>query len=184
MEFLDAGKAKYFAETYKEVVPRHHMLFVIEADKGGLAQIARDNAYKFEISEANSRGQAVGFLINDRLKVNGTKSYAEVANVNNIPDLRPAFRVDFTDSAMAITLASANRSAIIVQRDWHIMLPLNPQIRQPSIVTIGLTPERKTRMPPQRAVPAIHAVDGFPNLRITRSPKVPALRTPSDQALK
>ncbi len=109
MEFLDAGKAKYFAETYKEVVPRHHMLFVIEADKGGLAQIARDNAYKFEISEANSRGQAVGFLINDRLKVNGTKSYAEVANVNNIPDLRPAFRVDFTDSA-----TGKDASAVVV----------------------------------------------------------------------
>lgn len=109
MEFLDASKAKYFAETYKEVVPRHHMLFVIEADKGGLAQIARDNAYKFEISEANSRGQAVGFLINDRLKVNGTKSYAEVANVKGIPDLRPAFRVDFTDSA-----SGKDASAVVV----------------------------------------------------------------------
>ena len=100
MEFLDASKAKYFAETYKEVVPRHHLLFVIEADKGGLAQIAKDNAgYRSEISPANSRGQAVGFLINERLKINGTKSYAEVADINNIPDLRPAFRLDFTDTA-------------------------------------------------------------------------------------
>ena len=109
MEFLEASKAKYFAETYKEVVPLHHLLFVIEADKGGLAQVARDNAYKFEISEANSRGQAVGFLVNERLQVNGTKSYAEVANIKGIPDLRPAFRLDFTDTA-----TGKDASAVVV----------------------------------------------------------------------
>lgn len=110
MEFLDASKAKYFAETYKEVVPRHHLLFVIEADKGGLAQIAKDNpGYRPEISPANSRGQAVGFLINERLKINGTKSYAEVADINNIPDLRPAFRLDFTDTA-----SGKDASAVVV----------------------------------------------------------------------
>lgn len=110
MEFLDASKAKYFAETYKEVVPRHHLLFVIEADKGGLAQIAADNqGYTSRISEANSRGQAVGFLVNERLKINGTTSYAEVADIKNIPDLRPAFRLDFTDTA-----TGKDASAVVV----------------------------------------------------------------------
>lgn len=109
MEFLNADKAKYFADTYKQVVPRHHLLFAIEADKGGLEQIAKDNNYNFKISEANSRGQAVGFLVNDRLKINGTKSYGEVADVKGIPDLRPAFRIDFTDTA-----TGKDASAVVV----------------------------------------------------------------------
>lgn len=99
MEFLTADKAQYFADTYKHVVPRHHLMFVQETDKGGLSRVAADNGYKFNISEANSRGQAVGFLVNERLKVTGEHSYNEVAKVHNIPDLRPAFRIDFTDTA-------------------------------------------------------------------------------------
>ena len=109
MEFLTADKAKYFAETYKEVVPRHHLLFVIETDAPGLAQVAKDNGYQSRVSAANTRGQAVGFLAHERLQINGTKSYDSVANVKGIPDLRPAFRLDFTDKA-----TGDNASAIVV----------------------------------------------------------------------
>ena len=99
MEFLTGDKAAYFKDTYKQIVPRHHLMFVEEANADGLAKIAQDNGYNFEISRDNSRGQAVGFLVHPRLKVLGTTTYEEIANVNNIPDLRPAFRVDLQDTA-------------------------------------------------------------------------------------
>lgn len=98
MEFLTLDKAVYFADSYKHVVPRHNLMFVEEANAEGLGKVAKDNGYNFEISRDNSRGQAVGFLVHPRLKVLGTSTYEEIANVNNIPDLRPAFRVDLQDS--------------------------------------------------------------------------------------
>lgn len=99
MEFLSEDKARFFRETYKHIVPRHHLMFVEEADPAGLAQIAKDNGCNYAISAPNSRGQAVGFLINSRLKVLGTETYNAVADVQNIPDLRPAFRVNLQDTA-------------------------------------------------------------------------------------
>ncbi len=99
MEFLTADKAKYFADTYKQIIPKHHLLFVEEANEAGLKQIAKDTGYNYAISAENSRGQAVGFLIHPRLEVTKTTSIDSVANVDNIPDLRPAFRVDLKDSA-------------------------------------------------------------------------------------
>ncbi len=99
MEFLTGDKAAYFKDAYKQIVPRHHLMFVEEANAEGLGKIAQDNGYNFEISRDNSRGQAVGFLVHPRLKVLGTSTYEEIANVNNIPDLRPAFRVDLQDTA-------------------------------------------------------------------------------------
>lgn len=106
MEFLSADKAKFFKDTYKQIVPRHHLLFVEEADAGGLSQIAKDNGYHYAISPANSRGQAVGFLVNPRFKVLGTDIYNSVAEVQNIPDLRPAFRVNLQDSATGQELSA------------------------------------------------------------------------------
>lgn len=99
MEFLTGDKAAYFKDSYKQIVPRHHLMFVEEANAEGLGKIAQDNGYNFEISRDNSRGQAVGFLVHPRLKVLGTSTYEEIANVDNIPDLRPAFRVDLQDTA-------------------------------------------------------------------------------------
>jgi hypothetical protein len=99
MEFLTGDKAAYFTDSYKQIVPRHHLMFVEEANSDGLAKIAQDNGYNFQISRDNSRGQAVGFLVHPRLKVLGTSTYEEIANVDNIPDLRPAFRVDLQDTA-------------------------------------------------------------------------------------
>ena len=99
MEFLTGDKAEYFTDTYKHIIPRHHLMFVEEANADGLAKIAKDNGYNFEVSRDNSRGQAVGFLVHPRLKVLGTSTYEEIANVDNIPDLRPAFRVDLQDTA-------------------------------------------------------------------------------------
>lgn len=106
MEFLTADKAKYFRDTYKEIIPRHHLLFVEEANEAGLKQIAQDTGYNYAISRENSRGQAVGFLIHPRLKVTGTESIESVAEVHNIPDLRPAFKIDVVDHATGEDLSA------------------------------------------------------------------------------
>lgn len=109
MEFLTGDKAKYFRDTYKQIIPRHHLLFVEEANTEGLRQIAQDTGYNFLVSRENSRGQAVGFLINPRLKIDGSQSIDSVAQVGNIPDLRPALKVDLTDSS-----TGENLSAVVV----------------------------------------------------------------------
>jgi hypothetical protein len=159
MEFLTGDKAAYFTDSYKQIVPRHHLMFVEEANADGLAKIAKDNGYNFEISRDNSRGQAVGFLINPRLKVLGTSTYEEIANVNNIPDLRPAFRVDLQDtttgekfSAVTVHLKSmrggpeatapvrteqASRLATVLGKDfsgvvagdWNTFLDKSPELK-------------------------------------------------------
>lgn len=59
--------------------------------------------------EITSRGQAVGFLVNPRLEVTKTTSIDPVADVHNIPDLRPAFRIDMRDTA-----TGENMSAVVV----------------------------------------------------------------------
>jgi hypothetical protein len=99
VEFGTADKARYFKDTYNQVVPRHHLLFVEETDEGFLKQVAQDNNYNYVVSRANSRGQAVGFLVNKRLEVKGTESIESVANVQGIPELRPALKVDLHDTA-------------------------------------------------------------------------------------
>lgn len=109
MEFLTSDKAKYFTESYKHIIPRHHLMFVEETNFDGLARVAKDNGYNFEVSRENSRGQAVGFLLHPRLKVLNTHTYEEIANVFNISDLRPAFRVDLLD-----TTSEAKFSAVAV----------------------------------------------------------------------
>jgi len=112
-EFLNAEKANYFQKTYNEIVARHHIITIEEADQAALAKIAKDSGYNYAVSRENSRGQAVGFLLNPRLKILGTHSYDDVANVYHIPDLRPALRVDLQDttsgekfSAIAVHLKS------------------------------------------------------------------------------
>lgn len=106
MEFLTGDKARYFKDTYSQIIPKHHLLFVEEANEAGLKQIAQDNGYNYAVSAENTRGQAVGFLINPRLKVNSTTSIDAVANVHGIPDLRPAFRIDMTDTATGEDLSA------------------------------------------------------------------------------
>ncbi len=141
MEFLSGDKAKFFKDTYKQVVPRHHLMFVEEADAAGLEQIAKDNGYNYAISRANSRGQAVGFLVNPRLKVLGTATYESVAEVQNIPDLRPAFRINLQDtasgeemSAVVVHLKSmrggpAATAAVRFQQTTRLAAALEPEFK-------------------------------------------------------
>lgn len=100
MEFLDASKAKYFLETYKHIVPRFHIIGCTEITLDGLQVIANALGYKAYASVENTRSQAVGFLVHPRLKVKGNPiSYDEIANVQGIPNLRPAYRLDVEDTA-------------------------------------------------------------------------------------
>jgi hypothetical protein len=99
-EFADAPKAKYFAGSYKLIFERHHLMFNSEVDDGFLQAIANSlPGYKAYTSVENNRHQAVGFVVHPRLKVLGSPiSYDKVANVQGVPDLRPAFRLDLEDT--------------------------------------------------------------------------------------
>ncbi len=98
-EFLEASKAKYFLDSYKEIIPRAHVHFCVEVAAAGLQALATAMPdYTAYTSAENTRGQAVGFLVHKRFKVLGQQSYDDVATVQGIPDLRPAFRLDLEDT--------------------------------------------------------------------------------------
>lgn len=97
-EFGNASKANFYATSYAEIVKRHHLLFCEEVDFNFLQTVGKANSYGYFCCKANSRGQAVGFLVHPRLRVIGQPTeYSQVANVQGIPDLRPAYRLDLED---------------------------------------------------------------------------------------
>jgi hypothetical protein len=109
MEFLNRWKAAYFLDSYREISLRHHLLAVEEVDEPGLALIAKACNYSYFVSTPNSRGQAVAFLVHERLRILKCVEYAELIGVLGIPDLRPALRIDLLDEA-----TGAQFSAIVV----------------------------------------------------------------------
>lgn len=112
MEFLDDSKARFFEASYREILSRHHVLFGSEVAPSGLAELARITGYEYYCSVENNRNQAVGFLLHPRLVIVGEPvNYHEVAEVEGIPNLRPAFRIDVVDSATA-----ENHSFVVVHQ--------------------------------------------------------------------
>lgn len=98
-EFLNLSKAKYFEKSFVEVFQRCHIAFLSEVDGPGVDHLAKALNYTGYTSKVNSRGQGVAFLVHPRLKViNGPIAYNSVANVQNIPDLRPGWRIDVEDT--------------------------------------------------------------------------------------
>lgn len=98
-EFGSLSKARYFKDSYRMIVERHHIIFASEIDDQFLDHLATlAPGYKAFTSVANTRNQAVGFVVHPRLKVLNQISYDEVANVQGVPDLRPAFRLDLEDT--------------------------------------------------------------------------------------
>lgn len=99
-EFLDAGKAKYFKDVYTEIFSHFHVIFLEEVDCGGVSAIQGFMpGYTGYCSTANTRNQAVAFLVHDRLKVIGKPiEHTAVANVQGIPDLRPAYELKLEDT--------------------------------------------------------------------------------------
>ncbi len=109
VEFGDAPKAKYFREAYVEILSHLHILAVEEVDSSwvdSMVQFMQQSTgvtYKGFTSVANTRNQAVGILIHPRLQVlKGPIEYAEVGNVQGVPDLRPAYRVDLKDTTTGV----------------------------------------------------------------------------------
>ena len=106
MEFLNRLKAEYFLQSYKEIVLRHHLIAVEEVDDQGLGVLAEACGYDQFISTANSRGQAVGFLVHKRLRVLNCLEYGELVGVMGVPDLRPALRLDLQDEVTGEQLSA------------------------------------------------------------------------------
>jgi hypothetical protein len=98
-EFMDRSKAVYFQDAYVELVTRFHVNFLAEVEAGGVSHLGKVTGYQAFTSVANTRNQAVGFLVHPRLKViGGPTTYTSIANVQGVPDLRPAFRLDLEDT--------------------------------------------------------------------------------------
>ncbi len=98
MEFLDAAKANAFLKSYVKIVKKFAVIGCIEVDSSGLQPIAAACGYTAYTSKANTRNQAVGFLVHPRLKVLKVYSIDAVASVSGVPDLRPAFCLDLEDT--------------------------------------------------------------------------------------
>ncbi len=98
MLFLDPFKANYFLDTYKEILTCHHLLAVEEVNFQALSIIGRACGYGYFTSTANSRGQAVGFLLHPRLEVIRRVEYPQITGIYDIPDLRPALQLDLYDN--------------------------------------------------------------------------------------
>lgn len=108
-EFMDVSKARYFQDAYVELVSRFHVLFLEEVEPGGVAYLGKVTGYQPFASVANTRNQAVGFLVHPRMKVvGGPTTYTSIANVQGVPDLRPAFRLDLEDTV------SGERFSVVV----------------------------------------------------------------------
>ncbi len=101
-EFLDAAKANAFIKSYSAIVKKFHIIGMIEVDSSGLQPIAQAAGYTAYTSVANTRNQAVGFLVHPRLKVLKVYSIDSVANVGGVPDLRPAFCLDLQDTVSGV----------------------------------------------------------------------------------
>ena len=65
----------------------------------GVSDKPRLRAY---FTDANSRGQAIGFTVHRRLKVVSTAIYSQLQNIMGVPDLRPALRLDLYDTTTGL----------------------------------------------------------------------------------
>lgn len=98
-EFGDPAKAKYFQDSYKLIVERAHLILASEVDPGFLAHLATlVPGYTSYCCKPNTRNQAVGFVLHNRFKVISVTSHDAVANVQGIPDLRPAYELELEDT--------------------------------------------------------------------------------------
>ena len=98
-EFLDDTKYRFYADSYKELLTHFHVQLMSEIDPNIKPEIEKIPGYKFFPTQANTRHQAVGIAVNtDRLEIiGGPTIYNSIANVQGIPDLRPALRLDLRD---------------------------------------------------------------------------------------
>jgi len=104
MEFLDETKARFFAPTYKAVFECCDVANLIEVSAKGMAELGKITGYLWFCSPENTRGQAVGFLVNpNRYDVIGQPQiWHEIGTVQGIPDLRPGFAITLKDKVTGV----------------------------------------------------------------------------------
>jgi hypothetical protein len=96
--FGDRQKAITYADGFRQLIEPHHLIFWTEVNADFLKELGQRFGYGYWTSVANNRNQAVGLMAHPRLqKIGGPYSYDSVATVQGIPNLRPAYRVDFKD---------------------------------------------------------------------------------------
>ena len=94
----DNSKVDFYAKAIKEIILHFHIICLEEVSPEAVGKIASQTGYESHASYANSRGQAVGILTYPgRLEVLGSGMYTDIADVQGIPDLRPALWVTVRD---------------------------------------------------------------------------------------
>jgi hypothetical protein len=98
-ENCDLSKAKYFTAAWKALFECADIVYLEEVNCAAVSYFASITGYLSFCSQANSRGQAVGFLVNpNRFDVIGPmEEWTEVAQVQGIQDLRPVVAIKVKD---------------------------------------------------------------------------------------
>ncbi len=103
----NAEKAVLFGPVYREFVGSHHLLAWQEVDGEFLRLVSKSvPGYSYYCTPPNSRGQAVGFTIQDRLQVVESVVYEQVRLIDNVPDLRPVLRLDLVDQMTGLRFSA------------------------------------------------------------------------------
>jgi hypothetical protein len=99
-EFLTGEKAAWFIDALAEIIPLAHIWSCAEVTEEGIKKIAERTGYEYVVSVENNRGQAVAVMWDPRrVQKVDTWSIDEVANVQNVNDLRPVIGVDLIDKS-------------------------------------------------------------------------------------
>ncbi len=106
-EFGSYSKALFFKDAYLEMVQRCHLLFMEEVTPKFLQVLGKAAGYGHFGSPVNTRGQGVGFLVHPRLKLTEKPVlYKQLVDIQGIPDLRPALRLDLEDTTRTMRFSS------------------------------------------------------------------------------
>jgi hypothetical protein len=146
--FGNQEKALDFLPVYREFVARHHLLAWQEVDGPFLDTVAEAaNDYTAYCTTPNSRGQAIGFTVHKRLQVVSQQIYSQLQNINGIPDLRPALRLNLLDTLTGLKMAATVvhyksnyggvRANIPVRRQQALVHAECMQIRDEFAVCLG-----------------------------------------------
>jgi hypothetical protein len=98
-ENCDDTKVNFFKDAFTLIFSHADICYLEEVTCAAVTKMATLTGYKGICSQMNSRGQAVGFLVNpNRFDIIGqTEEWKDVANVQGIQDLRPALKITIKD---------------------------------------------------------------------------------------
>jgi len=105
LENCDERKVQWFAAVYKDIFACADFVNLVEVNQKAVAELEKITGLKGFCSPENSRGQAVGFLVNTkRFDVIGQPEiWNEIAQIQGIKDLRPGFKLKVKDKVTGIT---------------------------------------------------------------------------------